>query len=220
LGALAIVVVAACEPAHGEDRKPVPIPPAPTLAPVDQRVACRVDGDCEIHASCCAHCSSNGIVVSVNKRHAHIGSAVTSSWYCPMCVELGACHGIVAPRLEPICKRGTCAHRKTTYTDPDRTKIAKVVELDNAPGLLDRGEERIRAFQGWMTVMFHLCARLEACGVKERGCGGMAQPGPDTNTSEVQACRKEIDAMPCANLGEVFTTKPPPACAKLRDKGR
>jgi hypothetical protein len=208
-----------------------PVPPTP----VDPRVTCTVDAECEVFASCCAHCSPNGTVVSVNRQHRDIGSALTWSPRsprraqaislvgrkttcedeCPMnesgCVEL-------APSHDPICKRGTCARRETTYADRERTKVLKTVEVDNAPGLLDRGEDLLLSRARWAAVVSHACTRHDACGTDEPSCSMSGVPV--TVDRETAACRKEIDAMTCEQLMGVFLNTPPPACAQLREKAR
>jgi hypothetical protein len=213
LGVLAIVL-AACE--HSDERKP-PVPPP---VPVDPRVACRADHDCEVFTACCWYCDPlDSTVVSVNKRHIVIGNALTTT-DCPPCVDFGGCTNI-APSLAPICKGGTCALRETTYTDHERKKVANVVELDNAPGLLDRGEARIRAHALVLAVSHHVCARIQACGIKEPGWSLFCSPGfnripgvfvSDSDKTQTQACRKELDAIPCASLASPQSTTLPPAC--------
>jgi hypothetical protein len=208
---LAIVVIAACESTPIEDPRPVPVPFPP---PVDPRVACRVDNDCEVFTS--EECKSSRTVVSVNKQHREIGSVLTRpirsrSSSAASCLRLTR-----APSVIPICKRGTCARRETTYDDKEPPN-ANVVELDNAPGLLDRGEVLIRSLAPWAAVVSYACARSEACGGNELGC---SVAGVHSADNETEACRKEIDAMPCANLMGAFFNNPPPACAKLRDKAR
>ena len=100
----------------------------------------------------------------------------------------------------------------------DKAGALDLVERDNAPGLLDRGENLFRSRARWAAVVSHACTRHDACGTDEPSCAVIGVP--DTDDRETAACRKEIDAMPCENLMGVFLNTPPPACAELREKAR
>lgn len=189
---LAILALIGCEQDRVPDPPPPP-PPVPVPAPiVDERIACRTDKDCDIYTSCCAHCNPGGTVVAVNEEHRAIGQMLTITFYCPSCAE-GGCT-TPAPDRTPICKRGACAWRETTYTDWSRTKIASTRELDNAPGLLDDGDKRLVG----SSVMHRACMRLAGCGEDTKVCAWF--PSVPRYEARAPACTAAIDQLSCADL--------------------
>lgn len=161
----------------------------PPIASSDDWRSCRVDDDCKIFTSCCAHCSANGVVLSVNKAHQGIGVERTFTLYCPACAE-GACSA-PEPHYQPICKHGACAVRET-IEDGGRTST---VEVDD-PAELGPPDPTVELL---MRLGLRICRRAETCGVAPPAeCDELVVPTTVT-CDALDRCLASIDRLPCSS---------------------
>ncbi len=167
--------------------------------------ACRIDEDCEIYVSCCAHCGG-GTVISLNKAYAAYGSMSTLTFYCPHCAEAGCTRA--APQRTPICLAGVCGRRETTVDAAGVATTAVLASDGRAPTV----QAEIGA-----TIMYRLCVRSAACGPRDVAtCAQLAFPARST-CGAAQRCYEAIDRMTCRpqfDLDALSAAAELPACVE------
>lgn len=171
------------------DDKPSAPTPAPTDAPmpIDERMACKTDGECQVFTECCAHCSPTRTTISLNKAYEKLGVLLTQTFTC---VDCSTVCKTPEPKSAAACIKGECARRDTTV---DGGGVANTVEQRNPPWMI----ERLDKAEVQSLLMQHACRRAKsACGATVE-CDVLAVPWT-SSCSNLKDCYGEIDQMPCS----------------------